>query len=291
MKMITKLTKKLSEYIWLNGEFVKHDEAMIHVLTHSLHYSGAVYEGARAYNGKVFLLQEHIERLFASAKAMKLNINYSVADIMQITDDVLTKNNLSNAYIRPLVWRGDESINIFNEKLKTNIMIAAVDSKPEFNNGFKLNISPWRKIPPQSFPLQCKSSSQYALATVNNNAAMSQGFDDSISLDIDDYIAECSVSNIFFAKDKQIVTPKADKFFNGLTRQAVIKMTKNLGFEVIETRLKLQDINKFDCCFLTGTAKEITGVSLIDCGEQKINFANDQLTKDLQKEFAKMVGR
>ncbi len=310
------LSQKLSEFIWINGKIISWDQAYIHVLTHSLHYSGAVFEGERAYNGKIFKLKEHTERLLKSAKLMNLEIDYSSEEIQFATKAILEKNNLKNAYIRPLIWRGAESIGIYSSELKTNLLILAKESNPPFYNGLKLCISPWRKMAENSIPAQAKSSAHYAMSSISQKLAQDSGYDDALLLDQFDNIAECSTTNIFFGNDNKIVTPIADRFLNGITRQAVIEIAEEMGLEVHQQRLSLKDITKYDMCFITGTSGEITGVSSINIEEQDLNkkntnlqnidkqntnkkntskqileFTNDKMVARLQQEFAKTVGK
>ena len=286
-------TPKLSNFIWINGQFVPWDEANIHVITHSLHYAGAVYEGQRAYNGTVFKLGEHTERLFASAKVMGLKINYTSEQINKITYELLEKNNLKDAYIRPLIWRGSQSIGLAAPNLSVNIMIAAIHSKKDLINNMRLMLSPWRKAPVNALPPQAKSSAHYGMAIVSQTMAKDNGYDDSLVLDHEGFVAECNVANIFFGKDNKLVTPIADRFLNGITRQVVISMAKNMGFDAREERIKLEDLGNYDYCFMTGTSKEIAGVIEINVGDLGSCLFSDPLekVKMLQKEFAILVGK
>jgi branched-chain amino acid aminotransferase len=285
-------TNKMADYIWINGEFVAWNDAFIHVITHSLHYSGAVYEGERSYNGIVFKLDEHSERLLKSAQYMGLKVEYTKEQINNITNEVLVKNNLKDAYIRPLIWRGAESIGVYNDNLTVNMLIAAIPSKPEFKNQMRLLLSPWRKSSINSLPPQAKSSAHYGMAITNQIAAKQGGYDDSLILDQEGYVAECNVANIFFGIGNKLVTPIADRFLNGITRQAVIVMAENIGFTVNQERVSLEDLGNYDYCFMSGTAKEIAGIALINLETSEVTFP-DPLAKItvLQEAFAKMVGK
>ena len=285
-----KLSNKMSDYIWINGEIVPWDEAYVHVLTHSLHYAGAVYEGERAYNGKIFKLREHTNRLLRSAEAMHLKVNFSAEEINQATHDVLRLNNLKDAYVRPLIWRGAETLGAYNPILKCNILVLATESSPTFKNGMRLYVTPWRKVGVDAMPPQCKSSAHYAMMTVSQKLAQDLGYDDALILDQYDDIAESSTTNIFFGKGGAIVTPIADRFLNGITRQTVIEIARNIGIEVKEERLLLGDIGRYDSCFLTGTSAEIRGVFSISYDNAKVEFPNNNLVTRLQQEYAKVVG-
>ncbi len=286
-----KLSNKMSDYIWINGEIVPWDEAYVHVLTHSLHYAGAVYEGERAYNGKIFKLMEHTNRLLRSAEAMHLKVNFSADEINQATHEVLRLNNLKDAYVRPLIWRGAETLGAYNPILKCNILVLATESSPTFKNGMKLYVTPWRKIGVDAMPPQCKSSAHYAMMTVSQKLAQDLGYDDALILDQYDDIAESSTTNIFFGKGGTIVTPIADRFLNGITRQTVMEIARNIGIEVKEERLLVGDIGRYDSCFLTGTSAEIRGVFSISYDNAKVEFPNNNLVTRLQQEYAKVVGK
>lgn len=286
-----KLSNKMSDYIWINGEIVPWEEAYVHVLTHSLHYAGAVYEGERAYNGKIFKLMEHTNRLLRSAESMHLKVNFSANEINQATQEVLRLNNLKDAYVRPLIWRGAETLGAYNPILKCNILVLAMESNPTFRSGMRLYVTPWRKVGVDSMPPQCKSSAHYAMMTVSQKLAQDLGYDDALILDQYDDIAESSTTNIFFGKEGLIVTPIADRFLDGITRQTVIEVARNMGIKVIEERLLLENIAQYDSCFLTGTSAEVRGVSSISYDNGKVEFSNNKLVEMLQQEYAKVVGK
>ncbi len=282
----------MSDFIWINGKFISSEEAYIHSLTHSLHYSGAVFEGERAYNGKVFKLEEHTKRLLKSAEIMGLEIEYSATEINKATYELLEKNVLKDAYIRPLIWRGAESMMIYNPELSVNLLIAAIYSRIEPLNNLKLNLGAWCKPSARALPPQAKSSAHYATAITSQMAASKLGYDDSLVLDEEGYVAECNVANIFFGKDNKLVTPIADRFLNGITRQTVIEMAKNLGFEIVESRISLEEIGEYEYSFITGSAREVGGVGSIDLNDSIIMFLDpEEKVKLLQSEFAKLVGK
>ena len=284
-------SEKYSKYIWINNKIIAWEEANIHIMTHSLHYGGSVFEGLRSYNGKIFKLMEHSARLIKSAELMHMKSPYSLEEINDATNKILLKNNLQNAYIRPLIWRGAESAQLYNDKLSTNLMILVKESKPFFKNSEKLTISPWKKISEDSMPAQSKMSGHYSILSLAQKMAKNDGFDDALLLDRYDDIAECTTTNIFFGKNKELITPIADRFLNGITRQTTIEMARNMGFKVKEKRITLDEIEQFNCCFKTGTAGEITGVSSISYDNKIIRFENQQLVEELQKEFAIIVGK
>lgn len=279
----------LSGYIWFNDQLVDWQEAKIHVLTHGLHYSGAVFEGERAYNGKIFKLEEHTQRLINSAHALGLQVPYSFSDIITAHKLLLEKNNISNAYVRPIIWRGPESLNITNRILSSNVAIIAVPSSPKHMNDIVLHVSRWHKPPPNSMPPQCKSSGHYNMMMTIQQEAQAKGYDDAILLDQRCYVAECTTSNIFFVKGDELITPIADVFLNGITRQTVIDIAHKLGMKVKEKYVVLAEISSYTECFITGTAAEIKRVKSIDIFDEKIIFTDDKTTKLLQTEYNILV--
>lgn len=279
-------------YIWINGKFKKATRVLLDPLTHSLHYAGAVFEGERAYSGNIFKLEEHSKRLLISAEYMSLNVDYSLQEIMHASNEILIKNALyDNVYIRPIIWRGSESLNIFNKKLTTNIMIIAIpmQQRSDISSGLNLNIGKWRKPHPDTLPVQSKSSAHYAMSIISKKHAQLAGYDDSLLLDVYGNVAECTVTNIFFGIGNVIVTPIADRFLNGITRQTVIELARSMGIIVEEKRITLEDLEKYDTCFVTGTATEIKFVSSINYGDKKIVFYNRELVSQLQNIYTKLV--
>ncbi len=287
------MTKNLENnlwYIWINGELVPYELATVHVLTHSLHYSGSVFEGERAYNGKVFKLKEHTERLVKSAEVLGLKVLYSVEEIIKAHELLIEKNKIQDAYIRPLVWCGSESLNIINPKLSTNVLIAAVPSMSRaFTAGVNLHVSRWRKAAPNMMPVQSKSAAHYNMAITSKKEAKDLGYDDALLLDYEGYIAECTTTNIFFVKDNVLYTPVADRFLDGITRQTIIEIAKNLGLEVKEERLRLEQIEDFTSCFATGTAIEVQNINSIDLGNKKVTFNDHKIANILKEEYGKIV--
>ncbi|AFB22220.1 branched-chain amino acid transaminase [Rickettsia rickettsii] len=277
-------------HVWINGDLVPYQFARIHVLTHSLHYSGSVFEGERAYNGKVFKLKEHTARLIKSAEALGLKVPYNVDEIIKAHERVIKQNNIKDAYIRPLIWCGDESLNITNQYLSTNLLIAGIPSMPRsFEKGINLHVSRWRKAMPDSTPVQSKSAAQYNMAITSKKEAKALGYEDALLLDYEGYIAECTTTNIFFVKDKILYTPIADRFLNGITRQTIIEIAKDLGLEVKEERLKLEQIEDFTGCFVTGTAIEVQNIDSIDLGNKKIIFDDHKIADCLKEEYRRVV--
>lgn len=282
--------KKLAEYIWINGKYSPWDEALVHSMTHSLHYSGAVYEGIRSYNGRIFKLEEHIDRLFKSASSMGLELQMTNAEVMDICSEIIVKNDIPDSYIRPLVWRGAETIRMYQDELSTNLLVAAIPSRPDFRAGLKIDVSKWRKPPANSVDPQAKSSGHYGMAILNQQESKARGFDDTLLLDQAGNIAECTVSNIFFASGDQIVTPMPKEFLDGITRQFVIQMAAEMGYYLVERTISPDELKDFNTCFITGTSVEIAPIELINHNGKEYKF-NNKIVPALQQEFAKRVGK
>ena len=277
-------------FIWLNGKFVEWRHANIHVLNHGLHYASCVFEGLRIYNGKIFKLDEHIERLFKSAKILDLDIPYNYQEVVDISKEIILKQNISDGYVRPVVWRGSEMMAISAKKGSTNLAIAAWEWPSYFSpkkllEGIKLNVSKWLRPSPESAPTDSKAAGLYMICSLSKHEAEKLGFDDALMLDYRGYVAEATGANIFFVKENELFTPLADCFLNGITRQTIIEIAKENKIKVHEKHFKLDFLKTCDEVFLTGTAVEITPVSSI----KEFNFEERKLTKFLISEFKKKV--
>ena len=277
-------------FIWFNGKLVEWRNANIHILNHGLHYASCVFEGLRIYDGKIFKLYEHIERLFNSAKILDLDIPYDFQEVVDITKDIIVKQNISNGYVRPVVWRGSEMMAISAKKGSTNLAIAAWEWPSYFSpekllEGIKLNVSKWLRPSPESAPTDSKAAGLYMICSLSKHEAEKLGFDDALMLDYRGYVAEATGANIFFVKENELFTPKADCFLNGITRQTIIEIAKENKIKVHEKHFKLDFLKNCDEVFLTGTAVEITPVSHI----KDLNFKERKLTKFFISEFKKKV--
>ena len=258
----------LKGYIFFDDELVEWSKAKLHVLSHGLHYASSVFEGERSYKKKVFKELEHTNRLIHSAETLGFELPYSSSEISQIRKKVLAANNISDGYIRPVAWRGSEMMGISAQKNTIHFAVAAWEWPSYFSpeaklKGIKLNISKWKRPDPSTAPVNTKAAGLYMICTLSKHEAERQGFDDSLMLDYRGYIAEATGANIFFVKDEELHTPIADCFLNGITRQTIITIAKEKGINVIEKRIKLQDLKNYQECFVTGTAAEVTPVNQI----------------------------
>ena len=281
---------KRDGFIWINGSFEKWDKAKVHVLNHGLHYASCVFEGIRIYNGKIFKLNEHIQRLYKSAEILDLKIPFQLNDICLHVKDVVKKQNVKNGYIRPVVWRGSEMMAISAEKASTNIAIACWEWPSYFSpdkllKGINLSVAEWTRPSPQSAPTDSKAAGLYMICSLSKHKAEKAGFDDALMLDYRGYIAEATGANIFFVNNGELFTPKPDCFLNGITRQTVIKIARRIKIKVTEDHFKIDFLSNCSEAFLTGTAVEITPINSIN----NYKFKERTITKKLIDEFNKEV--
>jgi branched-chain amino acid aminotransferase len=282
---------KRSGKIWFNGEKIEWTDAKVHVLNHGLHYASSVFEGERVYDGEIFKLDEHTQRLFYSASRMGIKIPYSQKEVNQACKEIVLTQKVQNGYVRPIAWRGSEMMAISAQKNKIHVVIATWEWGSYFDpelklKGIKLNISSWRRPNPNSVPWDTKAAGLYMICTLSKHEAESKGYVDSLMLDHEDHIAESTGANIFFKNNKnEIHTPVPDSFLNGITRRCVIGIAKSKGIKVIERKIKPDEMSNFSGCFLTGTAAEVTPVSQID----KYKFNVCDVIKDLSKSYQALV--
>ena len=255
--------------IWYNNDLVDWQDVKLHVLSHGLHYGSFVFEGLRVYEGQIFKLEEHTERLYHSAKRMGIKIPYSKDEINQATKKIVSVQNVQNGYVRPFAWRGSEMMAISAQQTKIHVAIATWEWGSYFDpklktEGIKLNISKWRRPAPNTIPWDTKASGLYMICTLSKHEAEQQGYTDSLMLDHEGNVAEATGANIFFKdKDGNLHTPIPDSFLDGITRRAIIEIAKSKNIKIYERKISPEELSKFVGCFLTGTAAEVTPVSCI----------------------------
>jgi len=277
--------------IWYNGELVNWQDVKLHVLSHGLHYASCVFEGLRVYDGEIFKLEEHTERLFHSAKRMDIKIPYSEDEINKSTTKTVSVENVQNGYVRPFVWRGSEQMAVSAQKTKIHVAIAAWEWGTYFDpklktEGIKLNISKWRRPSPNTIPWDTKASGLYMICTLSKHEAEREGYTDSLMLDHEGNIAEATGANIFFKdKNNELHTPIPDSFLDGITRRTVIEIAKSKNIKVNERKISPKELSSFVGCFLTGTAAEVTPVSKI----LENNYKVCSLILDLSASYEKLV--
>ena len=282
---------KRSGKVWFNGELINWTNAKVHVLNHGLHYASCVFEGERVYDGEIFKLEEHTDRLFYSAKRMGIVIPYSPKEINTASKEIVTAQKIKDGYVRPIIWRGSEMMAISAQKNKIHVAIASWEWGSYFDpnlklKGIKLNISSWRRPAPNSVPWDTKAAGLYMICTLSKHEAESKGYTDSLMLDHEGNVAEATGANIFF-KDKSgsLHTPTPDSFLDGITRRCIIAIAKSKGIKTVERKIKPEEMSNFVGCFLTGTAAEVTPVSQIN--EFKFEVCN--LIQDLSKSYQNFV--
>ena len=276
--------------IWFDGNFVDWRDANVHVLTHAMHYASSVFEGERAYNGKIFKSVEHSERFKKSANLIDFEIPYTVEEIENAKYQALEKNGLSDAYVRAFAWRGaGEDMGVASSRNPVRVAVAVWSWGNYYGDakfkGAKLDIAKWRRPDPATAPSQAKAAGLYMIATMSKHAAEDKGCSDAMMFDYRGYVAEATGANMFFVKDGEVHTPKPDAFLNGITRQTVIDLLKKKGVTVIERHIMPDELEGFEQCWLTGTAAEVTPVGQIG----DYTFEVGALTKEISESYDKLV--
>lgn len=276
--------------IWLDGTLVDWRSARVHIMTHAMHYASSVFEGERAYNGKIFKSRDHSERLIQSGKLIDFDVPYSVDEIEKAKEKALNANGLTDAYVRALAWRGaGEDMGVASARNPVHLAIAVWPWGNYYGDaklkGAKLDIAKWRRPDPATAPSQAKAAGLYMIATMSKHAAEAKGCSDAMMFDYRGYIAEATGANIFFVKEGEVHTPQADAFLNGLTRQTVIEMLQKKGVKVVERHIIPGELEGFEQCWLTGTAAEVTPVGEI--GDYR--FEVGALTQEVAKSYEKKV--
>ena len=276
--------------IWMDGKLVDWREANVHVLTHAMHYASSVFEGERAYNGRIFRSREHSERLLKSGEMLDMPIPWTVDQIEEAKYATMKANGLSDAYVRAVAWRGSgEDMGVSSSRNPVRMAVATWgwgnyygDAKMK---GAKLDIAKWRRPDPATAPSQAKAAGLYMICTMSKHAAEAKGCSDAMMMDYRGYVAEATGANIFFVKDGEVHTPLPDCFINGLTRQTVIGMLKDRQVKVHERHILPGELEQFQQCWLTGTAAEVTPVGQIG----DFNFEVGTLTREISESYEKLV--
>lgn len=273
-------------FIWFNGKLTPWRDAKTHVLSHGLHYGSCVFEGERAYAGRIFKSREHSERLHKSAEILGFEIPYSIDVLEAAKAEVLKANNITDGYIRPVAWRGSEMMAIAAQQTKIHVAIAAWQWPTMYKadikeRGIRLTMADYKRPSPECAPVASKAAGLYMICTISKHAAERKGFQDALMLDYRGYLAEATGANLFLVMDGEIHTPKADCFLDGITRRTVIQLARDNGFTVHERHIKPEELSRVQEMFLTGTAAEITPVGEID-GQK---FVVGNVTKSLMSAY------
>ena len=277
--------------IWYNNELVEWQDAKLHVISHGLHYASLVFEGLRVYEGQIFKLEEHTDRLFQSAELMDMKIPYSKDEINQSTKKIVSVQNVLNGYVRPFAWRGSEMMGVSAQNTRINVAIATWEWGDYFDpklklDGIRLDVSRWKRPAPDTIPWKSKAAGLYMICTLSKHEAEKKGYSEALMLDHEGNIAESTSANIFFKdKDGNLHTPIPDSFLDGITRRTVIEIAKSKNIKVYERKILPNELPNFVGCFLTGTAAEITPVASIL--ENKFQVCNTII--DLSESYQKTV--
>ena len=276
--------------IWMDGVMGKWRDAKVHILTHAMHYASSVFEGERAYNGKIFRSREHSERLHNSARLIDFEIPWTVNEIETAKKQVLRANGLSDGYVRAVAWRGaGQDMGVASARNPVRLAIAAWEWGAYYGDaktrGAKLDISKWKRPSPETIPCHAKAAGLYMICTMSKHAAEAKGCSDALMFDYRGYIAEATGANIFFVKNGEVHTPTPDCFLNGLTRQTVIGMLHERQIKVVERHIMPDELADFEQCWLTGTAAEVTPVGQIG----DYNFEVGALTREISSGYEKLV--
>ena len=277
-------------FIWMDGKLVEWRGANVHILTHALHYASAVFEGERCYNGKIFKSTEHSQRLLKSGDMLDMPIPYTVEQINAAKEEVLKANGLTDAYIRAIAYRGaGEEMGVASLNNPVRLAIACWTWGAYYSDakmkGAKLDISKWKRPSPETIPCEAKAAGLYMICTMSKHAAQAKGCSDAMMFDYRGYVAEATGANIFFVKDGEVHTPKPDCILNGITRQTVIGMLRDMQIKVHERHIEASELEGFEQCWLTGTAAEVTPVGQIG----DYTFEVGELTKRVATEYEKLV--
>jgi branched-chain amino acid aminotransferase len=278
--------------LWFDGKLVPWKEATTHVLTHGLHYASCVFEGERMYSGRIYKLKEHTRRLFESARWLGMKIPFTEEEVSKACMEACEVQGYTDAYVRPVVYRGSEMMAVSAQQTKIHVAVAAWSWPSYFDpetkmKGIRLDISDWKRPSPDTIPCKAKAAGLYMICTLSKHNAESKGYTDAMMLDYRGFVGEATGANIFFIRDGKLHTPTADCFLNGITRQSVMALAKLRQIPVYERHILPDELPEFTECFLTGSAAEVTPVSEI--GPYK--FKPGEITSTLLHDYADDVRR
>ncbi|MBX6323010.1 MAG: branched-chain amino acid aminotransferase [Rhodospirillaceae bacterium] len=277
-------------FIWYDGRLVPWREARLHVLSHGLHYASCVFEGERAYDGRIFKLREHTERLLRSAEILGFTIPYSADDIDRACNETLAAMQIRDGYVRPVAWRGSEMMGVSAQQSKIHLAIAcwqwpAYFPKEARERGIRMKFAKWKRPAPETAPTASKAAGLYMICTLSKHDAEREGFADALMLDWRGRIAEATGANVFLVQDGALHTPTPDCFLDGITRRTVIDLARRRGIAVNERPIMPDELARTDEVFITGTAAEVTPVGEIG----PYNFQVGPVTRTMMADYAAVV--
>jgi branched-chain amino acid aminotransferase len=277
--------------IWLDGALVPWREARLHVLSHGLHYATAAFEGERAYGAVIFRLREHTDRLLNSARLIGFEVPFAAAAIDAACNAVLAANRLTDAYVRPIAWRGTEQLAVSPKGTRIHVAIGCWEWPHVFGAdpmaGLRLALARWRRPHPDTAPVRAKASGLYLIGSMAKAEAEAEGLDDALMLDWRGHVAEATGANIFFVLDGELHTPTPECFLDGITRQAVIGLAHERQIRVVERDILPEEMRDADEVFITGTAAQVTAVRQIG----DLTYRPGRITRMLVEDFAALVRR
>ncbi|EIE50288.1 aminotransferase class IV [Salipiger aestuarii] len=276
--------------VWFDGSLIPSGEANLHILTHSLHMAGAVFEGIRAYDGRVFLAEEHFQRFERSAEILGYALPWSLDELVAATEAVLWAGGLQDAYIRPVAWRGSEAVSVSAKGCRIHTAIAAWDWPVDATlgngtDGLRLVLSDWRRPAPDTAPTASKCSGLYMIGTLSRAAAARSGHDDALMLDVHGNVAETTVTNVVLIRDGSLLSPLPTCFLDSLTKRHVFELAKSLGYTVHEGTVSLDDLVAAEEVFVTGTSVELRPVASLDTPDKHIAWPVGPITVALREAF------
>lgn len=285
-------------FIWMDGEFVRAQDAKVHIMTHTLHYGSGVFEGLRAYwtdkGTGVFRLDAHTDRLFRSAKILNMPMPFDRDTLNQAQIETIKKNNLKAAYIRPIVYYDESSLGLkIKPESRVRVAIAVWEwgaylGEEQVKHGIRAKFSSYSRHSVKSAFTKAKSNGQYINCTQASMEAHMAGYDEALMLDCEGYLSEASSANVFIIRDGVLITPPCDTCLEGITRDSVIKLARDEGYEVIERRITRDEVYIADEAFLTGTAVEVTPIRQVD-GRALSGDKPGAITLKLKKVFEDQV--
>jgi branched-chain amino acid aminotransferase len=283
-------------FIWYDGRLVPWRDAKLHVLTHGLHYASCVFEGERVYNGAVFRLDDHNERLINSARIMGFEVPASMDDLALATRQVIASNNIADGYVRPIAWRGAEQMGVSAQATKIHLAMAAWDWPAYFSpearaKGIRMKWAPWARPAPHTAPTQAKAAGLYMICTMSKHDAEAAGCDDALMLDWRGRLAEGTGANLFLVINGELHTPTPDCFLNGLTRQTVIELAHKRGIKVVERAIMPEELATAEEMFLTGSAAEVTPVGEVIGERGHYRFTPGAICRVMWEDYDRAVGK
>lgn len=280
--------------LWYDGKLVPWREAKTHVLTHGLHYASSVFEGERLYSGRIYKLAEHTARLFESARILGMEIPYTAKEIDAACYEAAQAQDITNGYVRPVVFRGSEMMAVAAQHTKIHVAIAVWQWPSYFDpatklKGIRLTVSDWKRPAPDTAPTKAKAAGLYMICTLAKHTAEQQGYADALMFDYRGYVAEATGANVFFVKDGALHTPTPDCFLDGITRRSVMALARARQIPVHERHIERKELDSFEECFLTGTAAEVTPVSEIGPHKFKPGKISETLLNDYEQDVHREV--